>query len=130
MSIEKFISPFIAQQFPAFYKEEGPNFIAFLRAYYEWMESSQQTLAHARSLLEYSDIDTTEAEFIKYFKNTYLQSLPESIIANKTLLVKHILDLYRAKGTPRAYELLFRFCLLYTSPSPRDRQKSRMPSSA
>ena len=26
--------------------------------------------------------------------------------------------------------LLFLFCLLYTSPSPRDRQKSRMPSSA
>ena len=25
---------------------------------------------------------------------------------------------------------LFLFCLLYTSPSPRDRQKSRMPSSA
>ena len=25
---------------------------------------------------------------------------------------------------------LFRHCLLYTSPSPRDRQKSRMPSSA
>ena len=24
----------------------------------------------------------------------------------------------------------YRFCLLYTSPSPRDRQKSRMPSSA
>ena len=26
--------------------------------------------------------------------------------------------------------LIFRSCLLYTSPSPRDRQKSRMPSSA
>ena len=25
---------------------------------------------------------------------------------------------------------LYRHCLLYTSPSPRDRQKSRMPSSA
>ena len=25
---------------------------------------------------------------------------------------------------------LYLFCLLYTSPSPRDRQKSRMPSSA
>ena len=24
----------------------------------------------------------------------------------------------------------YMFCLLYTSPSPRDRQKSRMPSSA
>ena len=27
-------------------------------------------------------------------------------------------------------ELEFKSCLLYTSPSPRDRQKSRMPSSA
>ena len=27
-------------------------------------------------------------------------------------------------------EVVHRYCLLYTSPSPRDRQKSRMPSSA
>ena len=27
-------------------------------------------------------------------------------------------------------DALGKFCLLYTSPSPRDRQKSRMPSSA
>lgn len=107
-AIEKFVSPFIPQQFPAFYKEEGPNFIAFVKAYYEWMESANQSLYHSRSLLEYSDIDTTEAAFLKYFRNTYLHSLPESIIADKRLLVKHIVDLYRAKGTPRAYELLFR----------------------
>jgi preprotein translocase subunit SecD len=30
----------------------------------------------------------------------------------------------------RDYRTLLRDCLLYTSPSPRDRQKSRMPSSA
>ena len=30
----------------------------------------------------------------------------------------------------KANELLNNFCLLYTSPSPRDREKSRMPSSA
>ena len=30
----------------------------------------------------------------------------------------------------RVQEPLLRDCLLYTSPSPRDRQKSRMPSSA
>ena len=33
--------------------------------------------------------------------------------------------LYRIHGTPEPWT-----CLLYTSPSPRDRQKSRMPSSA
>ena len=30
-------------------------------------------------------------------------------------------------GNPKGY---YEICLLYTSPSPRDRQKSRMPSSA
>ena len=30
----------------------------------------------------------------------------------------------------QAFDEMFIHCLLYTSPSPRDRQKSRMPSSA
>ena len=33
-------------------------------------------------------------------------------------------------GTNCTYDASFVGCLLYTSPSPRDRQKSRMPSSA
>ena len=35
-----------------------------------------------------------------------------------------------ASGFESDGEFLLLFCLLYTSPSPRDRQKSRMPSSA
>ena len=38
------------------------------------------------------------------------------------------------EGAGYAWEFFYKFqvtdCLLYTSPSPRDRQKSRMPSSA
>jgi len=33
-------------------------------------------------------------------------------------------------GGRSGYILFYNLCLLYTSPSPRDRQKSRMPSSA
>jgi hypothetical protein len=108
MEIEKYISPLIASQFPSFYRDEGPNFIAFVKAYYEWMEQTNGITERSRSLLNYFDIDNTEEEFIKYFKSTYISSLPESIIADKRLLVKHILELYRSKGTKRAYELLFR----------------------
>jgi len=107
MSIEKVISTFIPQQFPAFYKEDGPNYVAFVKAYYEWMEQSGQTINASRSLMDYADIDSTEASFIQYFKNTYIHNLSESIITDKRLLVKHILELYRTKGTQRAYELLF-----------------------
>jgi exosome complex RNA-binding protein Csl4 len=108
MNVEKLISPLIASQFPSFYKTEGPNFIAFVKAYYEWAEQQNNFLQLSRSLYDIKDIDSTPAAFIKYFKNKYISSLPESIISDKTLLVKHILDLYRSKGSERAYELLFR----------------------
>ena len=106
--LEKNVSPFIAQQFPAFYRADGQNFIAFVRAYYEWLESNGETINRSRSLLEYSDIDRTEAEFIEYFKKTYMASIPKDIAADNKLLLKHVLDLYRTKGSKRAVELLFR----------------------
>lgn len=108
MEIQKLISPLIASQFPNFYREEGPNFIAFMEAYFEWMEQQDNVINHSRSLLEYFDIDSTLQQFIIHFKNKYLNSLPESIIADKKLLVKHIIDFYKSKGTEKAYRLLFR----------------------
>ena len=108
MTIEKYISPFVQTHFPEFYREYGPNFMAFVRAYYEWMESAGNPINQARSLYEYGDIDTTLSSFVKYFKNKYMLSIPQSTMADQRLLIKHILDLYKSKGTKRAYELLFR----------------------
>ena len=39
-------------------------------------------------------------------------------------------DVYLREGCYNCHSQMIRPCLLYTSPSPRDRQKSRMPSSA
>ena len=108
MSIEKFISPFIQSQFPDFYKSDGPNFVAFVKAYYEWLETSPNPLYKARELYDMMDVDRTAEDFVKYFKNKYMFSIPQSAVADKRLLSKHILDLYRSKGSLRSYELLFR----------------------
>eukprot|EP00828_Plagiopyla_frontata_P047796 TRINITY_DN8943_c0_g1_i6.p2 TRINITY_DN8943_c0_g1~~TRINITY_DN8943_c0_g1_i6.p2 ORF type:complete len:142 (+),score=13.91 TRINITY_DN8943_c0_g1_i6:967-1392(+) len=50
---------------------------------------------------------------------------PKQAITGKTKQPSAIVELEKNKQTPS-----LRICLLYTSPSPRDRQKSRMPSSA
>jgi hypothetical protein len=39
MSIEKKISILIEEQFPDFYKSDGPLFVDFVQTYYEWMET-------------------------------------------------------------------------------------------
>lgn len=106
--VENTISNFIKNQFPSFYNEDGPDFILFVKAYYEWMESEGQPVLQARELLEYRDIDNTLEEFLEHFQKKYLYGIPFRIIANKRMLLKHILDVYRSKGNIQCYRLLFK----------------------
>jgi hypothetical protein len=109
--IEKYISNFVESQFPLFYQEEGPDFILFVKAYYEWLESSDNPIYQARRLKDYRDIDNTLEEFLENFQRKYLYGIPFSTIANKRFLLKNILNVYRSKGTIQSYKLLFK--LLY-----------------
>ena len=106
--IESIISPFIENQFPSFYKEEGAQFITFVKAYYEWMETANNVTYQARKLPDYRDIDTTVDEFILQFKEKYLKNIQFDTATNKELLVKNSLDLYRSKGTERSIDLFFK----------------------
>lgn len=105
------ISNLVKYQFPAFYREEGPQFIAFVEAYYEWMESSGFTLQKTRDLYENRDVDTTSDTLFKQFINKYMSGVPLNVLGDKRLLEKHILDVYRSKGSISGLKLFFR--LLY-----------------
>lgn len=118
-NVPKFISNLVENQFPSFYKDEGENFILFMKAYYEWMESDWGAtddglggpVREARELFEYRDIDLTLERFLENFQKKYLYGIPFDVIANKRFLLKHILDVYTSKGTIQGYRLLFK--LLY-----------------
>ena len=107
-NIEKRISHLVENQFPSFYQEEGENFIAFVKAYYEWLESTNNPLYHARRLPSYRDIDDTTDDFIVQFKEKYLKNIQFDTASNKKLLVKNALDMYRSKGTERSIDLFFK----------------------
>jgi hypothetical protein len=106
----KNIAPLVKNQFPDFYREEGDNFLQFISAYYEWMDE-QGPIKKSRNLIETSDIDSVSEEYIDFFFSKYMNGLPKDILSNKSLLEKHILDVYRSKGSIEGLKLLFR--LLY-----------------
>ena len=58
------------------------------------------------------------------------QRLFDAVLAQDTLPAGPELDYYRARGAEPVDCDLDGLCLLYTSPSPRDVEESRMPSSA
>ena len=102
--IEQNISPLIESQFPSFYQVEGQNFVAFVKAYYEWLD---QGGSESRNILKYRSIDDTIDAFLDNFKNEFLNNLPEDTASNKKFLIKHIQDLYKSKGSSQSYKLLF-----------------------
>ncbi len=74
--IEKKISLLVEQQFPSFYREEGPTFIQFVKTYYEWLEETGNVVNLSRNFLENKDIDDTLEEFLYFFqKNVFLDHL-------------------------------------------------------
>jgi hypothetical protein len=108
MSTDKKISNLIEQQFPFFVRDEGPNLVAFLKAYYEWTEQANNAIEVSKNLLNYQDIDATYNKYLNYFDKEILQSIPKSILADRKKLAKHIKDIYRARGSELSYRLLFR----------------------
>jgi hypothetical protein len=192
--LEHQVSSLVENQFPEFYRDSGPIFVAFVKEYFKWLEGSQtvsntafvgkgylkiqagnttvqgfgtdlfstfangDTVAiysedsiksyqlaivnnavnssimtltsspsfsssnswytttytqnnpnyYMRRFLEVKDIDTTTEDFLVYFKEKYLKNIQFTTKTDIQTLLKHSLNLYRAKGTPRAIDLLFR----------------------
>ena len=44
-SVKNSIVPYIEGQFPEFLREEGEQFVNFVKAYYKWLESAEITIS-------------------------------------------------------------------------------------
>jgi hypothetical protein len=109
--IEPSIVPFIDSQFDVRYREQYPDFVSFVRAYYEWMEEEGGATNLSRGFLDLRDVDRTTQDFLVLMKEKYVNGLQLDTISDTRQLIKHAKDLYRAKGSARALDLFFR--LLY-----------------
>ena len=109
-------SPLIAEQAPDFIQADHPKFIAFLEAYFEWMETEGNPGETAFHLRDMGDIDDTLDKFIQHFKFQYLNPFPKDLAIDKATntpvdekrLLKRVKEFYRAKGTEKSYQLLMR----------------------
>ena len=105
--VYKKVSPLVEQQFPEYIRENGPRFVAFMEAYYEYMEQTGKAGYAIRTLNDNQDIDRTVLEFVEYFRREYALSIPKSALADKRLVVKHIREFYRSRGSQKSFRFLF-----------------------
>jgi hypothetical protein len=105
------ISHLINSQVPFFVRNDHPNFVAFIEAYYRFLEQEEETLNQIKLIKNNIDIDQSIDLFLEQFYKQYLKLIPEKILADKKLLVKHIKDFYLSRGTEKSIRFLMR--LLY-----------------
>lgn len=111
------ISNLVPTQLPEFVQDQHPLFSSFLKAYYEWMEFADGNAAineaegpveSIGSIDDDRDVDKTLGRYVEYFRREYLESIPSDVLVNRALLVKHIKEYYRTKGTEQSIKFLFR----------------------
>ena len=105
MAVTEKLSSLVQRQFPAFYQEEGEKFLSFVKAYYEYLETSGKQQDTQRNIQSYKDIDTTLDQFIKYFRSELMAEIPNEALADKRLLAKRITVSYTHLTLPTIYSV-------------------------
>ena len=117
MATNNKISTVVSSQVPEFVRADHPVFVAFLQAYYEYLEQSNTTLSfgktieRAKNIRNYFDTDkitdTGLEEFNTHLYNEFLSLIPKDAPSDKSKLLKNIKDFYRSKGTEKSFNFLF-----------------------
>lgn len=98
----------VSEQLPEFVQSDHPTFVAFLEAYYEYLEQNGNAIEATRNIRLYNDIDRTVDEFVTYFKKNFLVDIPDNILNDKRTFLKCVKEFYKGKGTDKSFILLFR----------------------
>lgn len=106
------ISAIVTNQLPEYVNESYPNFVAFVEAYYEYLEQEGKLINNINNFTNYLDIDyvveNNISGFIQSFENKYLKGIPTNILVDKAKLLKHIRTFYNSRGTSKSFQFLFR----------------------
>jgi hypothetical protein len=95
------LSSVVSRQIPEFIREDYPTFVAFVEAYYKYLQDQGVDLTAVK------DIDQTLEQFIVEFKRELAHNLP-AIQGDERFILTKIKDQYLAKGSESSYKLLFR----------------------
>lgn len=114
MTTNNKISILVPGQAPFFVRNDHQTFIDFVTAYYKFLEQANttpefgQVVERSRNLLQYANIDTVLDGLSEKLYDKFLSNFPTKTLADKTLILKHAKDFYRAKGTEKSFKFLMR----------------------
>lgn len=106
--MENNISSLVQRQIPEHLRDTAPLFISFLETYYEYAQQRTNSVGLIQYHRSNTDIDFTLDSYVNKFYSTYGPQLPLELAVDKRNFIKLLNSIYTAKGTEKAFKLLFR----------------------
>lgn len=93
----------LERQIPEHIREEYALFVDFIKAYYAFLEQTQQ-----RDLEDIRSIDRTLNEFIVRFKGELSALFPTTGLEDERFILQRLREFYKSRGSKESYQFLFR----------------------
>ena len=91
------------RQIPEYIRGEYELFVNFIKAYYEFLDQTQQ-----RNLEDIRSIENTLEEFVIRFKKELSILFPTNTLANERFILQKIREFYQTRGSKESFQFLFR----------------------
>src|SRR5690554_507574 len=95
------------QQLPSHILEQYPNFVQFLKAYYEWVSREDGPYDKIKNHMDYLDFQKSIDAYITAMKDEYLSDVPDSVLLDKELFIKWSKKFNLSRGSQESYKFLF-----------------------
>src|ERR1035437_2175652 len=93
---------------PSWVADNNPNFIAFVKYYYQWLAKDGNPLDLLQNMVEYRNVQQTTPEYFNIISQEIMSFIPADSGVNANLIETKIRDFYLAKGTLPSYEFMIR----------------------
>ena len=88
-------------------RENAPEMIQFLEKFFDWMSKDNNGIAIIEKLSTNQDLTLSESNYISTIADIIANDFPISISNNLKLLLKHVLQIYKAKSSIECLKYLF-----------------------
>lgn len=117
-------SVLVKSQVPDFVRADHQLFVEFMEQYYKFLEQDGQTSYVTKNFLNFLDIDIIAEDigespgelheyndyhiFLAKLYDNFTTLIPDSILADKAMLLKHAKEFYRSRGSEKSIRFLMR----------------------
>lgn len=115
----------ISSQVPQFVRDDHETFVQFLEEYYKFMAQEGETEYVAKNFNNYTNIDIIKEHletahpnsdyyyesFLQKLYDNFIKLIPEKVLADRSLILKHVKDFYRSRGSEKSVRFLIRILL-------------------